>query len=126
MVFVLGRDMPKWRVDITGDVARFVVGNTPRELIRAERRGQRLRWRELPELERPCHRAVRRRAAMTFAIALAMQGWPLQRERESDIQDGLSAAAFGVQFGEAWFRMNRWVVRTPQIPGLPPIALFML
>jgi len=60
----------------------------------------------------------------TFALELAMHGWPLvrspthwERSRGSDLGPPESLA-YKITIWEAWDRAHGWIVDTPRIPGL--------
>jgi hypothetical protein len=68
-------------------------------------------------------------ARSTFAVALAVHGWPLLRAGD-DIDDaavydagGPSVLAYKIGMFEALDRASGFDVRTPRIPGLPYDAI---
>jgi hypothetical protein len=72
---------------------------------------------------------VQLRARSTFAVALAVHGWPLLRAGE-DIHEaavydagGPNVLAYKIGLFEAVDRANGFDVRTPRIPGLPYDAI---
>ena len=121
--------LPRWLLEVEGDEARFRVvldgGRPSPPLIVARRRGDRLDWTELdaaPELDE-----LRYEAPGTFALALAVRGWPLitsdaawQRQCELGFSDGggPEGLAFKIMRWEAWDRRRGYRVDTPRIPGL--------
>jgi GNAT superfamily N-acetyltransferase len=126
---VLRADLPRWRVGFEGDEARFSVelgdARPATPLIVARRRGDRLDWSEhdvSPGLDE-----LRYEAPGTFALALAVRGWPLitsdaawQRQCEVGFSDvgGPEGLAFKIMRWEAWDRRQGYRVDTPRIPGL--------
>ncbi|MBI5367352.1 MAG: GNAT family N-acetyltransferase [Planctomycetes bacterium] len=126
LVFSMTRDLPPWRVEVEGDAARFLVvrkrGAVP--LIRAGRRGDRLRWTTYPALKRG--EEIGNAAPGTFALNLAVRGWPIVRSDEMWAQrwnwsdcgqpEGLAAK---IEVFEAVARQDGFDVRTPRIPGIP-------
>jgi GNAT superfamily N-acetyltransferase len=128
--FTFCRDLPRWRVEIEGDRARFVVDRAtgPRVLLRARREGERLGW-EAPDASEDDASTEEMvwRAPGTFAVALALRGWPLLRSDEqwqAQLAQGFSDSggpeglAFRIQRYEAWAKKHGWRVDTPRIPGL--------
>jgi GNAT superfamily N-acetyltransferase len=121
--FMYSRSLPEWQIDVDGDSARFLVGDDARELIIAERRGDRLGW----IVRRDSSPTLERYAPGTFALALAAKGWPLIRndaEWRLQLEAGYSDAgspeglAFKIREFEAWAKQSGWPVDTPRIPGL--------
>jgi ribosomal protein S18 acetylase RimI-like enzyme len=126
LTFTFQPDLPSWHVELEGDFARFVTGDEVQPFIQAERRGERLVWSELPEPHSPSQELVRCRAPGTFALALAIEGWPLLRSEaqwQEQLGLGFSDAggpeglAFKIRLFEAWAKKNGWHVTTPKIPG---------
>lgn len=125
--FVWRRPGESWSIAIEGDDARFRFrAEDGRELVgRAAREGGWLRW-EPPPPERGVLDADRDRAARTFAVALAMRGWPLARSPEalaravaSDADTGApEELAAKIEQWEAWDRKHGFSVPTPRIPHL--------
>jgi GNAT superfamily N-acetyltransferase len=133
LVFVRRRDLPSWRLELDGDEADFVVNESrasrPQVIIRARRQGARLYLREkaLMRNGNVVSPEIGFLAPGTFALALALQGWPLitedekwQRQLRQGWSDfgGLEALAFKIRLWEAWTRRQGWRVATPRIPGL--------
>ncbi|HEX5661361.1 MAG TPA: GNAT family N-acetyltransferase [Polyangiales bacterium] len=118
-------DMPSWSVDIGDDDATFRVAGV--RVLEAARRGERLAWTELPVLQ---DERVRGLAPGTFALALALEGWPLLRsdqlwreqlERGSSDAGGPEGLAFKLRDLEAGAHENGWQVTSPRIPGVTDI-----
>jgi GNAT superfamily N-acetyltransferase len=133
VVFAFRDELPSWRID--EDFAeqrrglRFCVTREGRHeaLIEATREGDRLVWTELPAFGELCRgRAdLRHRAAGTFALALAVRGFPLVRSPERWAErlawaDGgePEGLAHKIETFEAWERECGHEVRTPRVPGL--------
>ncbi len=123
------RALPHWSVEVRDDEARFLVHGNGRPhdspLIIACRAGARLQWQDcaLPA----CGGEVRQMAPATFALALAVRGWPLIRSDRTwaeqwklGYSDGgdPEGLAFNIVRWEAWARHRGWRVDTPRIPGL--------
>jgi GNAT superfamily N-acetyltransferase len=115
--FVWRRELPAYHVEGDRDAARFVLDDG-RPPIEARREGDRLAWRESK---------VDPLAPGTFALALALDGFPLLRSEEAwrrQLDQGFSdfggpeGLAFKIQHWEAWARKHDWRVDTPRIPGL--------
>lgn len=124
--FYWHRDVPPWRLEHDGELARFVVvlDGIPRTLIRARRNDERLEWVEEPAL---ASTELGYEAPGTLALALAVSGFPLitsnqawQRQLEQGFSDfgGPEGLAFKIRRFEAWDRKQGWRVDTPRIPGL--------
>ncbi|APR77078.1 Hypothetical protein A7982_02425 [Minicystis rosea] len=118
-------------VDIGEHEARFGVVRaghvTP--LITATRDGDQLGWSELDALEAladdDAEDPLYFDAIQTFAVALAMRGWPLIRSdaawaRRKEAANGgdPEGLAYKIESWEAWERQSGHDVRTPRIPGL--------
>jgi GNAT superfamily N-acetyltransferase len=123
------QDLPPYRIEMSGDRARFAIELDGRwhVAVEARRGGDRLLWHETPVLERMTEE---RSPAVwlvpeTFAVGLALEGWPLIRSDElwakrhqfSDCgpPEGL---AYKIEIFEALDRRSGFDVRTPRIPGL--------
>lgn len=123
LLLAFRRDLPQWGTAFSGDTATFSAGEGA-PLITVQRHVDRLLWEE-PEGDREAH--VRWRARSTFALVLALAGWPLIRSDElwqeqldlgfSDV-GGPEGLAFKVRVFEAWAREQGWQVAGPRIPGL--------
>jgi GNAT superfamily N-acetyltransferase len=125
VVFAFRDDLPAWRVEEASATLRFSTGDEP--VLEASREGDRLVWTELPALAALSHaRAeLRHRAIATFALALAVRGFPLIRspaqwaERHRSADGGEpEGLAHKIETFEAWEHECGHDVRTPRIPGL--------
>jgi hypothetical protein len=96
-------------------------------ILQAARDGERLVWNELPAYaEAVAERSeLRHRAPGTFALALAVRGFPLVRsaelwsERHSWSDGGEpEGLAHKIEVFEAADRKSGYEIRTPRIPGL--------
>lgn len=129
LVFARHEDLWPYRVEIEGTRATFSVlaDGTWTSLLQAQNGGTLLRWTELPAysaLLEPYSRASVL-APGTFALHLALDGWPLVRSAElwerrygwSDLgmPEGLG---YKIAVFEAIDREHGFDVRTPRIPGL--------
>jgi len=129
LVFVRRDNLWPYRVEIDDRTARFNVlcEGTWTPLLEAENRGVVLGWTELPAcaaLRERFHHA-HSLAPGTFALHLALEGWPLvraadlweRREWWSDVgmPEGL---AYKITVFEQIARANGYDVRTPRIPGV--------
>jgi GNAT superfamily N-acetyltransferase len=128
LVFVRRPDLPMYRVSIDGSMARFLIlrDGTWTPLFEATNGGTVLEWIELSGQTRiqdswsVCHYAPG-----TFAMHLALAGWPLirssaqweQRYMWSDCgqPEGL---ALKIALFEAEARTQGYDIKTPRIPGL--------
>jgi GNAT superfamily N-acetyltransferase len=119
LVFAWRDDLPPFRIEGDEREARFSVVREGvwEPLLAATREGDRLGWRELGE---GVHYA-----GQTFAVALAVRGFPLVRSPEAwarrhSSSDGgqPEGLAYKIEVFEAWDRKSGFVVRTPRIPGL--------
>ena len=121
-------DLPAYRVEIDTSLARFLVaaGSEFEPWLEAEPHGERLGWRELP-----AYRAIAEdrhppeawyEAVGTFALHLALAGWPLIRSdelwREGRYADfgPPEALAYKIEVFEAIARRDGFVVKAPRIP----------
>jgi hypothetical protein len=95
------------------------VDGVRREIHHAERDGDRLIYEPRFEDDDRVYNAD-----TTFALALAIHGWPLIRSErawnESYWADAgpPEALAYKITIWEAWSRKHGWLVETPRIPGL--------
>jgi len=93
-------------------------------LERAQRHGDRLVLEDLRPAEHSGAEALRWDAGSTFALALALHGWPLLRSQEDWDHDHYAdagppeALAHRIIQWEAWSHAHGWAVDTPRIPGL--------
>ncbi|MFT3771739.1 MAG: GNAT family N-acetyltransferase [Minicystis sp.] len=129
LVFAWHGHLPDHRIEVGEHEARFAVdlGGRVEPLLAARREGERLGWTESPQFT-----AVRREvpelyhlAPATFALALAVHGYPLIRSAEAWEQrhtwrdagepEGL---AYKIELFEAWDRKQGYRIRTPRLPGL--------
>lgn len=129
LVFATDRHRLDWTLEIRGDEARFgLVGDRSAEpLLVATRRGTRLGWRELEGMGAFLASGTEAAyyAASTFALALAVEGWPLVRsdeqwaERHHHADGGdPEGLAYKIEVFEAIARDRGFAVPTPRIPGL--------
>ncbi len=121
-------DLPAYRVEIGTSLARFLVENVSgfEPWLEAEPRGERLGWRELPAYgtlaEDKNQPEAWHDAAGTFALHLALAGWPLIRSdelwREGRYADfgPPEALAHKIEVFEAIARRDGFIVPTPRIP----------
>jgi hypothetical protein len=123
LVFAWRDDLPAFHVEAGEREAHFGVvrDGVVEPLLVAEREGERLGWRQLSE----GRSALLWPASQTFAVALAVRGFPLLRSPETWAQrhswcDGgePEGLAYKIEVFEAWDRKSGFVVRTPRIPGL--------
>jgi len=126
LVFTWQQRLPPYRVEIGESEARFLIqqGEGWRTAVTARHLGDRLGW-EQEDLEgRPPDEAYHC-APGTFALHLALAGWPLIRSDEtwerrhhwcdSGQPEGL---AYKIEIFEAVDRQRGFDVRTPRIPGI--------
>jgi hypothetical protein len=122
----LDGSVPAPIVDFDGDRATMHIelDGARMTLQRAQRHGNRLVLEDLPPSEHPDAEALRWDAQSTFALALALRGWPLvrsqddwDRSRHADAGPP-EALAYRIIQWEAWTRAHEWAVDTPRIPGL--------
>lgn len=125
--FVWASDLPAHTITIDDHTARFAVEHDAGsvELLVASRDGDLLIWNELPAMassELGGHVAFHARS--TFAVALAVHGWPLLRAGDdldkAAIADigGPDVLAHKIAIFEALDRRSGFDVRAPRIPGL--------
>ena len=130
--FVWADHLPPHAITVDDHAARFAVevdGRTV-ELISAARDGDRLVWDELPAMTSPeLATRVAFCARSTFAVALAVHGWPLLRAGDdlakvagADI-GGPDVLARRIAIFEYFDRRSGFDVRAPRIPGLPYEAI---
>jgi GNAT superfamily N-acetyltransferase len=125
LVFAWHRDLPPYRVEVGESEARFLIqqGDGWRPMIVARRLGERLGW-EAEDLEgQPL--AASHCFPGTFALHLALAGWPLVRSDETWARrwhwsDGgqPEGLAYKIEIFEAVDRQRGFDVRTPRIPGI--------
>jgi hypothetical protein len=127
--FVRRHDLPRWRLMLDGERARFIVseGNAERAVIEAWRAGDRLQWFETISAEPARNDELAFYAPGTFAVALAVRGFPLitsDEEWRAQLATGFSdcggpeGLAFKIRRFEAWDRKCGWLTPAPRIPGL--------
>jgi ribosomal protein S18 acetylase RimI-like enzyme len=129
LVFVRSRQLCPYHVNFDGRTATFSVNWTDTwiPLIEGDNGGSSLGWTELaayPALSESSD-ALHYRAPTTFALHLAVRGWPLLRssdlwERRYDWSDlGMpEGLAYRIALFESIARECGYDVRTPRIPGL--------
>lgn len=123
-------DLPAYQVEVGTSEARFLIetGSGFEPWLEAEPRGERLGWRELPAYRALAEDKGRPEAwydaVGTFALHLAVAGWPLIRSDEL-WQEGRWAdfgppesLAYKIEVFEAVARRDGFVVPTPRIPGI--------
>ncbi len=122
--------LPAYRVEIDESLARFLVetGAGFEPWLEAEPRGERLGWRELPAYRALAEDQGRPEvwydAVGTFALHLALVGWPLIRSdelwREGRWADfgPPESLAYKIEVFEAVARRDGFVVPSPRIPGI--------
>jgi GNAT superfamily N-acetyltransferase len=127
--FVWASDLPSYTISVDDHTARFAIDHDARtlELLTASREGHLLVWHELPAMSSDSH--SRFLARSTFAVALAVHGWPLLRADDDldavagyDI-GGPDVLARKIAIFEHIDHQRGFDVRTPRIPGLPYQAI---
>ncbi|HEX3553926.1 MAG TPA: GNAT family N-acetyltransferase [Thermoanaerobaculia bacterium] len=125
LVFTWQPDLPPYRVEIAGSEARFLIHQEGewRAVVTARNLGERLGWEPADLAGLPIE--MSHSIPGTFALHLALAGWPLIRSEEtwerryhwSDAgqPEGL---AYKIEVFEAVFRQRGYEIRTPRIPGL--------
>lgn len=123
--------LPLHRIDIEGDRATFSIlrDGVVLPLIHGERQGGWLGWEETSFMEEikaePGMIDIRLAAAPTFALALALEGWPIRRSPAA-VQQGLREMDIGgpewlarrIEWEEAICREQGRLITAPRIPGL--------
>jgi ribosomal protein S18 acetylase RimI-like enzyme len=126
LVFTWQPGLPPYRVDFEGSQARFLIQQDDqwRTVVTARHLGDRLGWEESDDLERQPGEASHCIPG-TFALHLALAGWPLIRseenwERRYDWSDSgePEGLAYKIEVFEAVSRQHGFDVRTPRIPGI--------
>lgn len=128
LALVWMRDLPEYRVLATEERAEFQLhAGDWQTLLRATRLGERLVWEECEALlvRREPFDEVYHLAPGTFALNLALRGWPLirstaaweERYQSSDAGEP-EGLAYKIQVFEAVSRKKNYLVDTPRIPGL--------
>ena len=124
LVFTWQPELPPYRVEIGEAEARFLIQQDDRwrVVVTARNLGERLGWEEdLPPEPIELSHCI----AGTFAVHLALAGWPLVRSAGtwenrynwSDAGDP-EGLAYKIEIFEAVDRERGFDVRTPRIPGL--------
>jgi ribosomal protein S18 acetylase RimI-like enzyme len=125
LVFTWRPDLPPYRVEIEGSEARFLIQQDGRwrAVVTARNLGDRLGW----EAENLPRESIELSHSIpgTFAIHLALAGWPLVRSEEawehrhywSDAGDP-EGLGYKIEIFEAVARERGFDVRTPRIPGI--------
>jgi GNAT superfamily N-acetyltransferase len=121
-------NLPLHTIAVGDHTARFAIEQDARriELLTASRDGELLVWNESPEMSSGAlDHIVQFHARSTFAVALAVHGWPLLRAGD-DLADaavydagGPAVLAHKIGVFEGLDRRSGFDVRTPRIPGLP-------
>jgi GNAT superfamily N-acetyltransferase len=128
LVFTWQRELPDYRVETSAGAARFLVciEGTWEPWFAAEPNGDELVWHDLrPNRSDDRLDEVHFLAPGTFALHLALEGWPLIRSREqwearwrhSDCGE-IEGLACKIEVFEAVARNDGYVIRTPRIPGI--------
>jgi len=130
--FAWVRDLPPHTITIDDHTARFAVDRDAHtvELLAASRDGEVLVWNELPAMaSTELDGNLVFHARSTFAVALAVHGWPLLRAGDdldraagSDL-GGPDVLARKIAIFEYLDRRSGFDVRVPRIPGLPYEAI---
>jgi ribosomal protein S18 acetylase RimI-like enzyme len=125
LVFTWLPELPPYRVEIGETQARFLIRQEDRwqEVVTARNLGERLGWETVDLKSLPFE--MSHCISGTFALHLALAGWPLVRSDEtwdrrwnwsdSGEPEGL---ALKIEIFEAVSRKRGFEIRAPQIPGL--------
>jgi ribosomal protein S18 acetylase RimI-like enzyme len=125
LVFTWQPDLPSYRVEIAGAEARFLIRQDDRwhTAVTARNLGDRLGWEPDDLQDQPIE--MFHCVPGTFALHLALEGWPLVRseetwERRYDWSDAgePEGLAYKIEVFEAVARERGFEVRTPRIPGI--------
>ncbi|MFL6236182.1 MAG: GNAT family N-acetyltransferase [Thermoanaerobaculia bacterium] len=125
LVFTWQPELPPYRVEIDGSQARFLIQQEDqwRLMVTAQNLGERLGWEaaDLKDLPIEMSHCI----PGTFALHLALAGWPLIRsdeawERRYDWSDAgePEGLAYKIEIFEAVFRERGFEIRAPRIPGI--------
>jgi GNAT superfamily N-acetyltransferase len=125
LVFTWQPDLPPYRVEIDGSQAHFLIRHEDqwRLMVTAQNLGERLGWEaaDLKDLPIEMSHCI----PGTFALHLALAGWPLIRsdedwERRYDWSDAgePEGLALKIEIFEAVYRERGFEIRAPRIPGL--------
>jgi GNAT superfamily N-acetyltransferase len=130
--FVWANHLPLHAITVDDHTARFAVEVDGRtlELLTASRDGDLLVWNELPAMASPeLDENLVFYARGTFAVALAVHGWPLLRAGD-DLDEvagydigGPAVLARKIAIFDYLDRRSGFDVRAPRIPGLPYEAI---
>ena len=125
LVFTWQPDLPAYRVEIADAEAHFLIqqGDRWNAMVTARNLGDRLGWE--PENLEDLPIEMSHCIPGTFALHLALAGWPLIRSEEawerryhwSDAGEP-EGLAYKIEVFEAVAREDGFDVRTPRIPGL--------
>ncbi len=126
LVFTWQPVLPAYRVEIGEAEARFLIQQDDQWclMVTARNLGEQLGWEESGDLARqPIE--LSHCVPGTFALHLALAGWPLIRSEKtwehrsywSDAGDP-EGLAYKIEIFEAVFRQGGFEIRTPRIPGL--------
>ena len=125
LVFTWQPELPPYRVEIDGSEARFLIHQEDqwRAMVTARNLGDRLGWEPhgLENLPIDLSHTI----PGTFALHLALAGWPLIRTEEDwehrhhwcDAGDP-EGLAYKIEIFEAVHRQQGFEVRAPRLPGL--------
>jgi ribosomal protein S18 acetylase RimI-like enzyme len=125
LVFTWQPALPPYRVEIGDSQARFLIHQEDRwrAVVTARNLGERLGWEtgDLGSLPMEMSHCI----PGTFALHLALAGWPLVRSEEawehrhhwSDAGEP-EGLAYKIEIFEAVFREQGFEIRTPRLPGL--------
>jgi ribosomal protein S18 acetylase RimI-like enzyme len=125
LVFTWQPDLPPYRVEFEGSEARFRIERDGgwQILVTARHLGDRLGWEPQGLQGQPWE--VAHGVPGTFALHLALAGWPLIRSEETwarryDWSDSgePEGLAYKIEIFEAVDRERGFEVRTPRIPGM--------
>jgi hypothetical protein len=120
-----GPYLPAHTIDIAGDAAVFSVARDGASvpLLRATRRGDRLEWAETDAFAGEGEATYA--APPTFALALALAGWPLYRSAEAWARSasefdvgGPEALSRRIELFEALARRDGLAIKAPRVPGI--------
>lgn len=125
LVFTWQPNLPPYRVEIEGSQARFLILQEDqwRVMVTAQNLGERLGWEAADLKDLPIGMSYC--IPGTFALHLALAGWPLIRSQEawehryhwSDAGEP-EGLAYKIEIFEAIFRERGFEIRAPRIPGI--------
>jgi len=123
LVFLWRTPELRWQLDVADDVATFTWRRADRgpRTWTARRRGDWLDWTEPTPFDIDWSDGT-----MTFALLLALRGWPIARSPET-LAEGWrwmdcgypEGLATRIERWEAWDRHHGFRVETPRLPALP-------